>query len=171
MMVVFVVAAVGLTILAVGLVLVPILRSSVNIEVSDNKRVNVAVFKQQLAELEGDRDVGSLDAQQYLVAKQDLERGLLDDLGSGRHWEVGPKSGRWLAGLLGVYVPVLTAGIYLAVGDYSYVNPSNAVNASTPNMRSADIANMVEQLAVRLQSNPDDVQGWVMLGRSAGVLG
>ncbi|KOR29091.1 hypothetical protein TI05_15725 [Achromatium sp. WMS3] len=77
MMVVFVVAAVGLTILAVGLVLVPILRSSVNIEVSDNKRVNVAVFKQQLAEIEGDRDVGSLDAKQYLDAKQDLERGLL----------------------------------------------------------------------------------------------
>lgn len=37
--------------------------------------------------------------------------------------------------------------------------------------RQAMIAGMVDQLAARLEDNPDDLEGWTMLGRSYGVLG
>lgn len=46
-----------------------------------------------------------------------------------------------------------------------------AAQAMEESDRQAMIAGMVEQLAERLEDNPDDLEGWTMLGRSYGVLG
>lgn len=46
-----------------------------------------------------------------------------------------------------------------------------AAEEMAPEDRQAMIAGMVDNLAARLEDNPDDLQGWVMLGRSYSVLG
>ncbi|MGI9435906.1 MAG: tetratricopeptide repeat protein, partial [Geminicoccaceae bacterium] len=43
--------------------------------------------------------------------------------------------------------------------------------AAAPTDQNAQIRNMVEGLAARLEDEPDDVEGWLMLGRSRTVLG
>jgi cytochrome c-type biogenesis protein CcmH len=46
-----------------------------------------------------------------------------------------------------------------------------AIQALPPEQRSAAIRSMVDQLAARLDSNPNDVDGWLRLGRARHVLG
>ncbi|MBV8537321.1 MAG: c-type cytochrome biogenesis protein CcmI [Alphaproteobacteria bacterium] len=46
-----------------------------------------------------------------------------------------------------------------------------AIQAMPPEQRTAMIHSMVDQLASRLESNPNDVDGWLRLGRARHVLG
>jgi cytochrome c-type biogenesis protein CcmH len=46
-----------------------------------------------------------------------------------------------------------------------------AIQAMPPDQRAAMIRQMVDQLAARLESNPNDVDGWLRLGRARHVLG
>jgi cytochrome c-type biogenesis protein CcmH len=46
-----------------------------------------------------------------------------------------------------------------------------AMAALTPEQREAKIRSMVDGLAQRLQSDPNDLEGWLKLSRSYGVLG
>ena len=46
-----------------------------------------------------------------------------------------------------------------------------AIQALPPEQRAAAIHSMVDQLAARLESNPNDVDGWLRLGRARHVLG
>lgn len=67
--------------------------------------------------------------------------------------------------LVGISIVVITgfaAGLYNELG-----SPDVASGAS----QSPDVSRMVTSLAERLQRQPDDVDGWVMLGRSYVTLG
>lgn len=66
-------------------------------------------------------------------------------------------------------LPLLAVGIYFAVG-----NPG-AIGFADPHagigITQQQVEQMVERLAARLNDNPEDVEGWKMLGRSLSVLG
>jgi len=67
--------------------------------------------------------------------------------------------------LVGISIVVITgsaAGLYNELG-----SPDVASGASQP----PDVSRMLNSLAERLQRQPDDVDGWVMLGRSYVTLG
>ncbi len=68
---------------------------------------------------------------------------------------------RWPAvAVVGVSVPALAAGLYVALSNWSW-DP-----AAKPSDVPPEIERMVSGLEARLQSNPTDVAGWLMLGRS-----
>ena len=80
------------------------------------------------------------------------------------------------AGLL----PILLMGIYLQVGSINLLGKQRAqvstqslanVDEISPEDRAEMIEGMVDGLAARLTSNPEDVAGWRMLARSQIVLG
>ena len=82
-----------------------------------------------------------------------------------------------------VFSPVIAAVIYMIVGRPDSLSPNFASSIAAsesqpqsmaemaPSDREAMINNMVTQLADRLSDNPDDIDGWRMLGRSYAVLG
>lgn len=79
-------------------------------------------------------------------------------------------SGRLLAALAAAVLVVAGAG-YAWTG-----SPRLALNPPEPPAAAAvagaeQIAAMVDGLAARLKQNPEDAEGWAMLGRSYGVLG
>jgi len=65
-----------------------------------------------------------------------------------------------------VAVPLLSLGIYFAIGNPGVIALEDEAQATQ-----RQIVAMVERLAVKLKENPDDVEGWKMLGRSYAVLG
>jgi cytochrome c-type biogenesis protein CcmH len=50
-------------------------------------------------------------------------------------------------------------------------SPANAPSQAPHELTAAQIEDMVDKLAIRLQSNPDDANGWAMLARSRVALG
>lgn len=82
--------------------------------------------------------------------------------------------GPWplLAGLSSFTVVLLAAG-YLLVGAPLALDPTvrSAASHSGAEITFEQIEGMTQKLADRLKQQPDDAQGWAMLGRSYAVLG
>ena len=141
---------------------------------TDLDTVNTEVIKAQLSELEADLANGRLDEAQYLTARQDLERELLVDLSgpSAEGEKVKVRSGRWAVLLLIVLIPGLTIGLYQVIGTQQIipllarVDTAPVQQTTPPGGGEHSLEEMVERLAARMQQEPDNAEGWVMLGRS-----
>jgi len=70
------------------------------------------------------------------------------------------------ATLVASWLPLAAFGIYFWASNWSWEPADHATQASA-----ADIRQMIEQLQERLSRQPDDVEGWKLLGRSATVVG
>ena len=69
-------------------------------------------------------------------------------------------------------IPVAAAGLYAWLGNPAALSPETVVREDPAHSVTPEqIAAMVGRLAAKLEANPEDVEGWVMLGRSYAVLG
>ena len=82
---------------------------------------------------------------------------------------------RWLIAAAVVGLPLIVAGIYLAVGNPAALTQQKAAaakDAANPHAITQDqLLGMVGRLAERMKSTPDDTDGWIMLARSYAALG
>jgi cytochrome c-type biogenesis protein CcmH len=122
-------------------------------------QANVAVYRDQLRELDADLAAGKLLQADYERSRAEVEARLLEDVREGESAARGGAR-RGLAPALAVAVPLLAVGVYLAVG-----NPG-AIESPQH-----DLQAMAERLAAHLKTSPDDAQGWALLGRSYAALG
>ncbi|MEE9343704.1 MAG: c-type cytochrome biogenesis protein CcmI, partial [Gammaproteobacteria bacterium] len=144
----------------------PVLRSK-SLKAIDHDQIATQVIKEQLGELEADLDAGKLDKTAYTAARHDLERALLDDLSKTEPVDISERSGRWASSLLALAVPAAALFIYHQLGSQSALSTHpQAVAASTTNDTGHSLDAMISQLATRLQENPDDIEGWIMLASS-----
>ena len=133
-----------------------------------SREANVALYREQVKELDADLAAGTLAPQQHEEARREIERRVLEDTAVDAAAPSPAASGRATAIALAFAVPVLAVVVYLAVGSPRALSPQ-AMEASHGITR-AQIEHMVGGLSARLEENPDDVEGWAMLGRSYSVL-
>jgi cytochrome c-type biogenesis protein CcmH len=141
----------------------------------ERQDANVGILRDQLADLERERSEGTLAEADFAVARQELQRRLLDELdssagGAASVAQDGP-SRKTAIGLL-LLLPITTMLLYAMLGKPEALDPARtapppAKAAMTPEQIDA----MVAKLAERMQANPDDLQGWLMLARSYKTLG
>ncbi len=137
--------------------------------------LNVALYEEHLVELNQDLEEGDISQEKFEQAKIELERGLLQDVSGASPADRMPASpGRWMGVVVGVVVPLLALGIYSQLGAPGLIpafgqTPAQQA-AGQPGSSVPSVEEMVNTLATRLQSQPDDAEGWVMLGRSYVVL-
>jgi cytochrome c-type biogenesis protein CcmH len=158
-------------------VLPPLLR---NRELSTVSRddLNTNVIREQLAELDADLANGKLDKAQYDAARKDVEQELLYDLGTtGNEPADKPvRSGRWLTLLIIPAIPLCAVLLYQLMGSAELIDRiqqariSQTQPAQQPSQPPGSIEDMVAKLAERLQQQPDDLKGWVMLARSYAIM-
>lgn len=132
--------------------------------------LNLAVYRDQLRELDADVRAGTLSAEQYEKAKQELEARMLEDVDAGDAAANAPKPERITAITLGLALPLCAVALYLVVGNPAALTPEVA-NGSAHAVTPQQLEGLVQKLAVRLKSNPEDAEGWFMLARSYSVLG
>ena len=160
-----------MTILALLFVIPPLLRNREKYAI-DHNQLNAEVVKDQLAELRTDLETGKLDQEAYDAASQDLKRELLNDLDQNTMpGEVSTGTGRWAAALLLVLVPALALPLYKMLGTPQLIDRLASVTPDTQKAGAEQqgqmsIEKMVEKLAERMRTEPDNAEGWVMLGRS-----
>src|SRR6266850_1108696 len=125
---------------------------------------NVSIYKDQLRELDAELAAGTLSPDDHARARLELEARLLEDV-PGAEVERATGSGRRAAFAVGIAVPLLALAVYLATGTPGALDPRQAMPTA------AQVDGMVARLAAKLRENPDDADGWKLLGRSYAVMG
>ena len=150
---------------ALAFALPPLLRRRGDPDPAARDATNIALHRDQLRELETDLAAGTLGREQYDEARRDIEQRLLDDVRTGDGARAAPAAGRRSAMAVAVAMPVAAILLYLAVGNPGALAPGTAASDGHGITRE-QIEGMVERLAARLKENPEDAEGWAMLGRS-----
>jgi cytochrome c-type biogenesis protein CcmH len=164
----FALGALALLAATLAFLLWPLTRAPRASAAADAAATNAAVLKDQLAELERDHAAGTIAAAEYEQAKLELKRRLLEDTAVADSAPSAAARRRPLAAVAtAIALPVAAAGLYLVLGAPAALHPEQM----QPQLERADVEAMVEKLAQRLQNQPDDAEGWAMLGRSYRVLG
>jgi cytochrome c-type biogenesis protein CcmH len=132
--------------------------------------VNVAVYRDQLRELDADLRAGTLASDQHEKARREIEARLLADVGGGEAPAQSPRHARAAALALGLAVPICTLAVYVAVGNPRALLPQTAEGGNQHGLSAQQFEALVSRLAARLKDNPEDAEGWMMLGRSYAVL-
>lgn len=176
----FVFLAAAMTLVAVIIVLWPMFRQPVRTgNAATSQQAQDQLFRQhRLQELQNDVDSGILDAEQLENASAEIKR-----MGEAASAEAstyqpglsGDESHRRtvmrVAFAVVLIMPLSSAALYWQYNGW----PSEAELAASRAMPSANqetpsVEQMVSGLANRLEQNPDDLEGWIMLGRSYRVM-
>ena len=166
-------------IVALAFILPPLLEREEKSNVEEVRESNLAVYRDQLRELEADLRNGITSREQYEQDREEIERRLLADVGSekmsAKHAKPAP-SARNLAYVLALSLPVVAVLFYLKVGTRQALSatPSSAVSPASAGPAANQSGEMTPQrieanvvaLEKRLEQNPNDGPGWAMLGRS-----
>lgn len=137
----------------------------------DRAAYNVAVFQDQLKEVDRDVERGVLTPAEADAARLEIQRRII---AAGKAHEEAPAADsparrKLTAGVLAVTVPALALAAYLSVGQ-------PMVPAAKPGLGNHDadpeqITKMVEQLAAKVAANPKDAEGLMLLARTYRQLG
>ena len=130
---------------------------------------NISIYKDQLGELDADLAAGKLAPDDHARSRAELEARLLADVATPDTAREAPaaRAGarrRMLA--LGAAVPLLAAALYFAVGNPESLRPRADPHA----FDLQQLETLVERLAAKMRENPDEPEGWRLLGRSYAAL-
>jgi cytochrome c-type biogenesis protein CcmH len=140
----------------------------------ERKQANIAVYRDQLSELDTDLQNGIIGKEQYTQDRDEIERRLLEDTATSatanHKVAVAQTANGTMTYGLAFGVALVAVIFYLQVGNLKAIaDPEAATSAAvveTGERTQAQIDANVTALAKRLQSNPNDTQGWIMLARS-----
>jgi cytochrome c-type biogenesis protein CcmH len=157
---------------AIGLIVLlpPLLRSRGAVAIVDQQKTNLAILKDQLAELERDQQAGRIEPATYAETRADLERRVLEETQAGGASASGRAAPRWVALALAVALPVAAGLLYWRYGDPAALNPtlmqSAAAGADAHGSDAKQIEEMIKALEGRLEKEPDNANGWATLART-----
>lgn len=142
-------------------------------EAAEQRALNLQILREQLHELERERAEGRIAEDAYRQAREEIERRTLADAAAPAPAAAAGGRKPWLAVAIAIAFPVVVGSLYWALGTPESVVPGKGAQSKEGEhaLSPQQIAAMVERLALRLQENPNDGAGWLMLGRSYAVLG
>lgn len=177
--IVFFAVALLLTLIALGAVLWPLLRGPRAAGTRQASAV-VALFRDQLRELDSERGAGTIDEAQYQQSRRDIERNLLDAVAGAATPPSGPRRATLTAALAGVFLLVTPIALYTVLGTPDALIPGTtgegapaagggeaaAARAKAQPLTNEQVQKMIASMEEALKKSPGDAQGWAMLARA-----
>ena len=162
-----------MVIVALAIILLPLLRTAKS-QTENRSEQNIQIAQDQLLSLKEAKSEGAMNEHDYDLARQDLEKTLHSDLAEQTN-NVSIESGSAYktSGVLILLLPVFVISLYYSLGNPTTVNSdmqrsassqSKITTTSTSTEKVSDIGTLFEKLKQRLEKNPDDGQGWMMMG-------
>ncbi len=170
----------GLVAIALAFVLPPLLQAgSEDDDAADQREANVDVYRDQLSELDADLSNGIVSPEQYQQDRDEIERRLLDDV-SATNEPAKKKTKAAVADRRPAYaiafgIPAVAVVLHLLLANSAALSGAATTPQPAPSATSSQndgamsqqaIEANVAKLAKRLEQNPNDADGWVMLARS-----
>ena len=132
---------------------------------ASRRELNKSIYRDQIAELESDRTSGQLAEADFQQAHAELQRRLLEDAAQEDAQLAAPTHPKRTLIAMLVALPLLGAGLYAWLG-----TPAALDQMQRRDFSQQDIDQMISTLESKLDQEPDNLQGWVMLARSYKVL-
>ena len=160
-----------LALAALGAVVLPLIRS--NPPVGSRRERDLSVYRDQLRELEREIGEGRLGEDLAVTVRAEIGRRIL----AAGHQDDDPehlpsKTRVPLAVVLALALAGSAAGLYAMLGSPGLPGqPSAGRFDSAEALEQTPVVVLLERLADRLESRPDDIEGWTLLGRTAMTTG
>ncbi|MBT3556189.1 MAG: c-type cytochrome biogenesis protein CcmI [Rhodospirillales bacterium] len=163
----------GMICIVVGALVLPSLMPRTRVSAVRDE-FDLAVYKDQLNEVDRDVERGHVSADEADTVRLEIQRRILavaDDIDAE---SVRAATRSPLLVVMSLMIPVLSILFYMQLGsphapDFPYAARGD-LSAVTQGPSAVDVENMLAGLEERLAENPDDPEGWAMLGRSYQVL-
>src|SRR6185437_280829 len=140
---------------------------------------NVNIYRDQLAELDNDLLADILTREQYEQSKRELQHRMLEDIPEGASNTAtvvgGGKRNVATITLVVLALPLLAVSLYLWLGNTRALTPQPAAQQMPMSSTSDEgghenFSSVLENLTTRLKDQPNDVEGWIMLGRTYAIM-
>ena len=164
----FWIAAALLTAAVVILLARPLMRKA---GATDMGGTDLAVYRDQLAELERERSRGLVEAEQAKAMETEISRRMLNASREAQPAIVTTAPSRALTLLLAVLFPIGGLAIYLAVGQPDMPGLPLAARQVSPQQDPAKVLAAVDEIKGRLKQTKDDLDRWVMVAEAYEKLG
>lgn len=149
-----------LLLVALGFLLIPLLRARRQQTEEDRTGLNVALYQERLAELQGQTDAGILTAEQFEAGRAEAARELLEDT-QGTGQERVSRIGRGLPITLALLLPLLGLGLYLHWGASDKLALTRELQQPP-----RDLPDMIQRLERSVSAQPDASESWYFLARA-----
>ncbi|MDH5361641.1 MAG: c-type cytochrome biogenesis protein CcmI [Gammaproteobacteria bacterium] len=166
---------------AAVLVLSPALLGKSRVGDTDRTEQNVLIAQEQIAALEKDLAEAVIEQAQFEEQKAEIERNLLSDVDQAVTETTSSISQRgrvWAISLVALFTIMASTGLYLQIGTPEVMELADAPPQQAGNHAKAqggaapvDMEQSINKLKARLFDNPDDLEGWFLLGRSYMAMG
>ena len=177
-MTIFWISSALLMALAIGLVLPTLLNGNPSTSIRDEaetaRQATLAILRDQMAQLNADLAAGTIDAEQHRASSAEIERRVIEETaaveasvatatpraGSGKPWAT--------IVVIALAIPLLATYGYEHLGNPAAIEPpaAEAAPALADGVTNDQVEVLVKQLAERMKSNPDDLEGWTLLART-----
>lgn len=173
----------GIFIVTALLFIIPTLlrNRDVQQETVEHDAVNITVYRDQLAELDNDLENDILAREQYNKSRQELQQRMLLDVPE-REKMIIKKNKKIhniaLSTVIGLTLPLAAVFLYLVIGDTRGLLPQAQLANATQMNRGGEaspsghdnFSSVLDNLIARLNNNPEDIEGWIMLGRTYAIM-
>ena len=161
----FVVIAFGIALCVAAVFLWVLLRERKPLTQASQANANAKVYRDQISDLDREHDSGHISDEEWQQSRDELSMRLLEDTSAADDpIAKSEKPAVWTAVVLAVALPISAMGFYMWVGQPEALNPMALKSPDQVDQK--DLAKMALTLADKLQSQPENLQGWVMLGRT-----
>ena len=155
--------------LALVILLVPLIRSSRAQQGDQRQQQNIQIAREKKQQLEAQLADGEIDQASYDSAFLDLQTSLALELDSSEA-DSEKSRGKWMAIVVFLVIPATSVALYLVYGEYRVIENPELVRAAPRQQTAAapqmNLDEMVVGIKERLRANPEDAEGWFMLGRT-----
>jgi cytochrome c-type biogenesis protein CcmH len=153
-----------LVVAVLALMLPPMIRQR-HAAAPDRNEINLAIVREQLAEVESRLERGEIGDQEWRDERQRLERDLaiaLQTEGKTRD------SGQWLIWPLAAAVPIAAGALYITLGTPTALQSTAPAVVATESgaPQTPDMRVVIQRIRERVAEQPEDAEAWFMLGRA-----
>jgi cytochrome c-type biogenesis protein CcmH len=156
--------------IALAFVLPPLLRRRAAEAKAARRDINIAVYRDQMREMEADRASGLLSAEQFQTAKLELEARLAEDALAQADTAPVATGSRRLGYSMAALLPIAAFGLYFVLG-----NPTSLIAIAEAQANPAapgtvpgehDIMKMIQKVEEKTKADPNDAEAWIMLAKT-----
>jgi cytochrome c-type biogenesis protein CcmH len=165
----FWIAAGLLTAAVVALLALPLMRKAVPTDLGGG--TDLAVYRDQLAELERERARGLVEIEQAASLETEISRRMLNAARSAQPVPATASPSRVLTVILAVLFPVGGLAIYLMVGQPDLPGMPLSARNVQQGQDPVKVLAAVDEIKGRLKQSKDDLDRWVMVGEAYQKLG